>query len=278
MSQVTTTPAASHNSVQTSASLSSGSPASRKPAMDLSADALNQIENMMKRVIKPEMKEVKTQLDNKMKEVKRQMKEVKTQLDHEMNEVKRDMNEVKRHMNEVKTQLDRLEQRTGILVEEKARMMASRMFGSDFSERFLIKSIHEVVKLISKANDKRLPKDHGMNARIDAVDLVLRVLKTLLIAFVKSVVLSISIASTDEVFDHSEFEGAKSQIETAEHLSQGKTPDSAKICGLLIDAIKKMSTETLVGGHEEQTGQAHWQIQEKTRTHQNRISGKEWSH
>jgi hypothetical protein len=236
MSQGTPTPAASPDSAQRSASLSSGSPASREPAMDLSVGALKQIETMMNRAMKREMKEVKSE----MKEVKSEMKEVKSE-----------MKEVKSEMKKVKTHLDRLDKRTGILVEEKARMMASRMFGSDFSERLLIKSIHEVVKLISKANDKRLPKDHGMEARIDAVDLVLRVLEPLLIAFVKSAVISISVASLDEVFDHSEFAGAKSQIRTAEELSRENTPDSAKICGLLIDAVKKMSTETLIGDEDE---------------------------
>ena len=76
-------------------------------------------------------------------------------------------------------------------------MMASRMFGSYFSERFLIKLIHEVVKLISEANDKRLPEDHGMDAQNDVVDLVIRVLEPLLNSFVRSVIISISMASLD---------------------------------------------------------------------------------
>jgi hypothetical protein len=78
----------------------------------------------------------------------------------------------------VLTKLDRLEKRTGILVEEKARAIVTRMFGSDFSERFLIKSIHDVVKLISKANDPELfPDNH--NARNEAVSRVVEFLKPL---------------------------------------------------------------------------------------------------
>jgi hypothetical protein len=140
----------------------------------------------------------------------------------------------------VRADVERLNKRTGILVEEKARSMVTQMFGSDFSKRFLIKSLHEVVKLISKADDSDLPKEHSSIQRNDAVEKVAAFLEPLVISFVRSAVTSVEKASKDPIFAHEVFTPYKKHIETAKSLAATNEPKVDTVCGLLLSAVKGM--------------------------------------
>jgi len=86
------------------------------------------------------------------------------------------------------------------LVEEKARKMASRQFGGDFSRPFIIKSIHNLVKLISNSNMTKLKKD-DYKARNAAVEKLMEILQPLLCSFYKAAINSVH----KQVQDHPAF-------------------------------------------------------------------------
>jgi hypothetical protein len=141
-----------------------------------------------------------------------------------------------------------LNKRTGILVEEKARNMATQMFGSDFSKRFLIKSLHEVVKLISKADDSALPKEHSSIQRNDAVEKLAAFLEPFTIIFVQSAVVSVEKAAEDPIFGHADFDAAKETLEAAkESLSNEEQPNLSAICGKLLGAVSKLGANVIIG-------------------------------
>lgn len=141
-----------------------------------------------------------------------------------------------------------LNKRTGILVEEKARNMAAKMFGSDFSKRFLIKSLYEVVKLISKADDSALPKEHSSIQRNEAVEKLAAFLEPFTISFVKSAVASVEKAAEDPSFGHADFATAKELLGTAKKsLFTEEPPNLSVIWGKLLGAVSKFGADFIVG-------------------------------
>lgn len=147
----------------------------------------------------------------------------------------------------VRKSIASLDKRTGILVEEKARNMATQMFGSGFCKRFLIKSIYEVVKLISKADDPALPKEHSSIQRNDAVGKLAAFLEPFTNFFVQSAVASVEKAAEDPIFIHADFADAKSAIAKAKSLSAGERPDLSNICGMLLGAVSELGANVIIG-------------------------------
>ncbi len=160
-----------------------------------------------------------------------------------------------RQMEETTQELSRLNKRTGILVEEKARTVSTDLFGSDFSKRLLIKSLYEVLKLISKADDALLRKDHGADAQNKAAKVLIKFLEPLRFSFFKSAVFSISIAASHETFDHPQFKAPKATINDIttqiQSSAQGQTlANIAKNCGMLLGAVAKLGTKDFVEEQE----------------------------
>jgi hypothetical protein len=63
---------------------------------------------------------------------------------------------------------------TSFFTEDKARIKAKEMFGIYFSKSLHIRSIHQVAKHISKANDSKLPSEHSERNIADATTEVAR--------------------------------------------------------------------------------------------------------
>jgi hypothetical protein len=97
--------------------------------------------------------------------------------------------------------LTRLDKRMSVLTEDKARSVAKDMFGSYFSKRF--KSIDQVVKHISKANDPKLPSEHSFRIIADATTNVARYVQPHLPAFVKAAYRALVETATAEAADGS---------------------------------------------------------------------------
>jgi hypothetical protein len=97
---------------------------------------------------------------------------------------------------------EKTEKVLGLLVEDKARQMARRQHGENFSRPFKIKSIHDLVKLIANANTIHLKKD-DYNNRTKKVNELVEILEKLLPSFYKR-----AIRRVFEVVDqNSEFAG-----------------------------------------------------------------------
>ena len=165
------------------------------------------------------------------------------------------MEETTRHMEETTQELSRLNKRTGILVEEKARTVSTDLFGSDFSKRLLIKSLYEVLKLISKADDALLPKEHGTDAQNKAAKVLIKFLEPLRFSFFKSAGCSISDAASHATFNLPEFEAPKATINDITTQIQSSAEEEtlaniAKNCGMLLGAVAKLGTKDFVGEQE----------------------------
>jgi len=65
------------------------------------------------------------------------------QLQGLLNPIIGELGAINKRLGAINKRLSTLEARTGLLVEEKARKMAARQFGEDFSRRFCIKSVHD---------------------------------------------------------------------------------------------------------------------------------------
>jgi hypothetical protein len=179
-------------------------------------------------------------------------------LKEEVTGLKEEMTGLKRGQDDLKRGFERLNKRTGILVEEKARAQATRMLGSDASERFLIKSIHDIVKLISKADDRDLRHD-DQHARNRAVEKVVAFLTPLLPSVVTAAHRVISETSQDAVFGHASFYDAKERVKEAKRTIEsgnqttGSPQDTIESdvakqmrssCGKLLEAVKILGNET----------------------------------
>jgi hypothetical protein len=161
------------------------------------------------------------------------------------------LSDIAKLLNPIQKMLESLNKRTGILVEEKARVEARNLFGSDFSKRLLIKSLFEIIKLISKADDPKLPKEYGTVEHTKAVGVVADHIRPFLPFFVRSALRQLSDLAGKPTFDHNEFAPGKKKIaQVVELLEEEKPevePDFLKICGLLIEAVKALGTENQVG-------------------------------
>ena len=166
------------------------------------------------------------------------------------------LNPIVGELGSINKRLSTLEARTGLLVEEKARKMAARQFGEDFSRRFCIKSVHDLVKLISKANTSQLRSD-DFESRFDAVKKLTGLLKPLLPDFMKAMVDSVKKALDCPEFANDAFvEIKESFFAMAVKPFDESQPDSdsldmKRICGITICTVKKLSETTLVGENTE---------------------------
>ena len=179
--------------------------------------------------------------------------------------VQANMNDELRAINK---RLSTLEKRTGLLVEEKARSSAARQFGEDFSRRFFIKSVHDLVKLISKAHTNSVQNDqHSRNCA--AKKLVQEYLEPLLPVFMKAMVYSVKEASEAPEFAKKEFDQIKKNFSNravdpvdsaVKNLSKGGNTESLqakdklmremnRICGSTLHAVKELS-ETPIEGED----------------------------
>jgi len=174
-------------------------------------------------------------------------------LKDELDPMKKDLTELKKELEPMKKSLDRLEKRTGILTEEKARKVATDLFGSNFSKRLIIKSIYEVVKLISKADDPRLPKDYDHKSLTNAVTKVAGHIRSRLPHFVKSAYRALVEITSDDAFAHDTFSKAKEELRVVKtRLSSAPEDNDYKaICGVMLGAVSKFGTESLVGDENE---------------------------
>jgi hypothetical protein len=177
-------------------------------------------------------------------------KKFDAKLKQELKQVKQ---ELKQELEPMKKSLDRLEKRTGILTEEKARKVAMHLFGSSFSKRLVIKSIYEVVKLISKADDPELPKDYAFKSLTDAVTKVAGHIRSHLPHFVKSAYRALVETTADDAFAHDTFSKAKQDLQDVKtRLSSApEDADYKVICGLMIGAVSKFGTKSKVGDENE---------------------------
>jgi len=151
---------------------------------------------------------------------------------------------------EIKDRIARLETKNGLLVEEKARGVAERMFGSDFSSPFLIKSIHDLVKLVSKANDPKIPSD-DYNARNAAVLKLVKVLEPLRQSFAISAASEIYKVAQDPLFQQfaptvEEIGKVKKEIEKPEN----SIGNIEKNCGKLLGLVQVLSVPVLSVSNE----------------------------
>jgi hypothetical protein len=105
---------------------------------------------------------------------------------------------------------------SGILVEDKARIVASRMFDDEWSESLTIKSIHDIVELISKANTKNVPNDeYKADECKDEETKVVDFLRPLLPSAVKSAAKAVLKQSQTDEFEDGVFAQAKRKIDKA---------------------------------------------------------------
>jgi hypothetical protein len=139
------------------------------------------------------------------------VKELDTSLTAQITYVKEQITDVKEQTTDVKKQLTKLDKRTGLLeglvVEEKARGAAKRHLGDDFVKACTFKSIHDVAKVIAKANHKDLPSSNSfLNTRIAAVEKVVTVLEALSHSFAMSAVVAVFVQSNLEEFKDNKFD------------------------------------------------------------------------
>jgi hypothetical protein len=169
-------------------------------------------------------------------------------------EKKRDEREKKRDklLDKMSKQLDCLETRTSSLCEEKARNVAKNMFGDSFSKRLLIKSIYEVVKLIAKADDPDLPKDHNIHSRMEAVGKVALSIKPSLPFFVQAAHRALVETSNSVMGDQDGFKDAKEKLRNATKLLSSGSVDYKMICGLMLEVVKGFGTKDQGGNETEE--------------------------
>jgi len=148
--------------------------------------------------------------------------------------------------------VSRLEQTSGILVEEKARAKARAMFGINFSKSLLIRSIHDVVKHIAKADDKKLPAENGDLQINAAVEKVAGVAQHYAGTFVRSALLSLKKVAADTVFDDDKFAECKQELTNLDKLLSTKDPDFGVICGKMIKIVLQLGNTSRIGGETEE--------------------------
>jgi len=141
----------------------------------------------------------------------------------------------------------RLEQTSGILVEEKARAKARAMFGINFSKSLLIKSIHDVVKHIAKADHEKLPAENGDLQINAAVEKVAGVAQRYAGTFVRSALLSLKKVAAYKVFDDDKFDGCKQDLTILDELLSTKDPDFGDICGKMIAIVLRLGNTSRIG-------------------------------
>mmetsp|Transcript_1531 Transcript_1531/g.1626 ORF Transcript_1531/g.1626 Transcript_1531/m.1626 type:complete len:380 (+) Transcript_1531:254-1393(+) len=93
-------------------------------------------------------------------------------------------------LSDVQKSMSKVQKTLGLLVEDKARQMACRQFGENFSRPFKIKSIYDLVKLIANANTILLKKD-DYNNRTKKVNELVEILEKLLPSFYKRAIRSV---------------------------------------------------------------------------------------
>jgi len=151
---------------------------------------------------------------------------------------------------EIKDRIARLETKNGLLVEEKARGMAERMFGSDFSSPFLIKSIHDLVKLVSKANDPKILSD-DYNVRNAAVLKLVKVPEPLRQSFTISAASEICKVAQDPLFQ--QFAATVEKIgKVNEEIEKPENSigNIEKNCGTLLGLVQDLSVPVLSASNE----------------------------
>jgi hypothetical protein len=122
----------------------------------------------------------------------------------------------KEQVQDIQKNVSNLTDTAGILVEDKARIVARRQFGDEFSEPLKIKSIHDIIKLISKADTENVPKDeYKAQKRKDAKTEVVDFLRPLLHSAVKSAAKAVFKQSQTDEFEDEVFTDAKKHIEIA---------------------------------------------------------------
>jgi hypothetical protein len=152
----------------------------------------------------------------------------------------------------IKKQLDRLEKRTSILVEEKGRQKVRSLFGDNFSKRLLIKSTHQVMQQISKANDKALPKEYGGEQINEAVEKVAVYIQRFAKDFLLSAYLSLTgVVENKKRFPDKEFYSPAEGLKDVGVLLFSKGADYATICGKLIGLVAKFGKDSRVGEETE---------------------------
>lgn len=169
--------------------------------------------------------------------------------------LKESQTKMEQNQTKMEKRLASIEKQQGLLVEEKARKMAARQFGEDFSRPFIIKSLHDVVKVIANADMPKLPKSDYF-ARNKAVTKLEDLLKPLLPSFHKAAIEAVNKALQDNAgeFRHVDFDEAKKQfqtdavrrIETATE-SELVSLDWEKMYGVTLKLVKDLSENQIDG-------------------------------
>jgi len=197
------------------------------------------------------------------------MEAIAKRLEQDLDPISQSVSRLEQSVLRLEQNVVRLEQTSGILVEEKARAKARAMFGINFSKSLLIKSIHDVVKHIAKADHEELPAENGDLQINAAVEKVAGVAQDHAGTFVRSALLSLTKVATNTVFDDDEFAKCKLELTILDELLSTKDPDFGVICGKMIEIVLKLGNKSLIGGETEE--QMNKRIKLSTGTFQRKL-------
>ena len=188
---------------------------------------------------------------------------------HPINKSLRRLDDVVHRLDCLADDVHRLERRSGILVEEKARAKARDMFGINFSKSLLIRSIHDVVKHIAKADHEELPAENGDLQINAAVEKVAGVAQRYAGTFVVSALLSLKKVAANKVFNDDVFAKCKQDLTNLDKLLSTKDPDFSNICGRMIGIVQQLGNTSRIG--EETDEEKKERIKSATGTFQRKL-------
>jgi hypothetical protein len=157
------------------------------------------------------------QLRGMVQDVQKRQEKMATKEQVQDMEKRQEKMATKEQVQDIEKNFSDLDVTSGILVEDKARIVASRSFGDEWSKSLTIKSIHDIVELISKANTKNVPNDEYKAADDckDAETKVVDFLRPLLFSAVKSAANAVLKQSQTDEFEDEVFAQAKRNIDKA---------------------------------------------------------------
>jgi len=216
------------------------------------------------------MEAIATLIATLLDPIRQSVLRLEQRLEQDLDPISQSVSRLEQNVLRLEQNVLRLEQTSGILVEEKARAKARAMFGINFSKSLLIRSIHDVVKHIAKADHEKLPAENGDLQINAAVEKVAGVAQHHAGTFVRSALLSLTKVATNTVFDDDEFAECKLELPTIlDELLSTKDPDFGVICGKMIEIVLKLGNKSLIGGETEE--QMNKRIKLSTGTFQRKL-------